>query len=1089
MSSNISSVRQTRPPVRKRFLCPAIYKCKCEGRPRAKVTSLKHKKIAEDVLRAEGRHESNCVLPLPQPYNTKPRNLYPLIYLSSSQTSPAPAETESKFQGNGVDLNNDVDENAPGPVANSSDASQRNKTNSKCDTSFFSSENSSTPPDQLINDSPNINTATMPPATSQVKSGLRLEEEYITVSSEINGSFTSGMGHSHECLERNDAIHIDEQVIPGAESSNLYNGSSAVHAGDSYAQDDAGSLSFISNPLSFPEYENDSKLGLIFRYHEGIINFWLRHKVTDAAMSDLLKLENAPLTTWKRVREVLYEAEDILIDKHNMCWDSHQHLSVLPNGNLETCSQNICTGRVKQYGYMRIWSRIKCRLQSPDHGPQLFTLLHDALDRLDQTSEVFYRDIFSGSVFRDIVEDVGGTDSVRNDIFLVLSGDGAQPYRSSTYDMWPFVCMIANLPPDKRVKTENMLPIVCIPGPNQPKDVLSFLTPFLDEMEDLSRGVDCTLWDGREVTVRCHMLLLEGDLAALAKLCRLKGHNGLRGCMYCLVHAVRGKHPYFPSFTLAEDHTKETNFDVRAPEMRILQETEKTIAEIEDLRQSKKRGAVKSREEKCKEWGINGRSALFHRSTLIPYRSVPLDYMHLLLINVSSDFVNLLFGREYITRCQEKVINKALSSFGTGVSSQSRNPRPLNQRGLFKADEWRFFVLQSSMVVFDGELPLHIMEGWYLFVQIVDMCGWPALTNDDVISLSTTAQKFYKFYEETFYKGLPEQLNVCKMTLHYILHLADSVRNCGPPLNVSQFPMERFIGETVYGLNARNKAAESVLEHWKFQQSYISYKIKKRIGRDEVLRLPRESLCITSSLPEFGEIVLCHPCRPSSVGKCTDEFGVNMNQLLAEFYNERLGIGISAAQDLMKSHESIKCWDRMAFKSQFMDEDRVVHIGSANRVTGEARRRNYYVAGEYGNGSGEGSNEEWQPNLLIYFGRVQQFFEHRIFFKGTEHVFLLAFVEWVVDELRRGAQGQVFSPRGRDDPALFRNRMVEGVDVMQRHISVVEKEVKLGKQRRHKTYFIDTEMLRDDLLDGGRGKKLCGFRKGNNGGGELRAER
>ena len=243
-------------------------------------------------------------------------------------------------------------------------------------------------------------------------------------------------------------------------------------------------------------------------------------------MNDLLKLENAPLTTLKQVREVLYEAEDVVIDKHNMCWESHQHLSFLPHGDLVPCSQASCCGKVKRYEYMRVWSKIKCRLRSPVYGPELFDHYHKQLNRLEQGE-------LSRSVFKDIVEDLGGIEAVRIDIFLILSGDGSQPYRSSTYDMWPFICMLANLAPDKWVKTGNMLPIICIPGPNNLKDTLSFLEPFLDEMEELSNGMDCTIWDGRRITVRCHMPLLEGDLAALAKLCRLKVYNDLRGCMYC----------------------------------------------------------------------------------------------------------------------------------------------------------------------------------------------------------------------------------------------------------------------------------------------------------------------------------------------------------------------------------------------------------------------------------------------------------------------------------------------------------------------------------------------------------------------------
>ena len=32
------------------------------------------------------------------------------------------------------------------------------------------------------------------------------------------------------------------------------------------------------------------------------------------------------------------------------------------------------------------------------------------------------------------------------------------------------------------------------------------------------------------------------------------------------------------------------------------------------------------------------------------------------------------------------------------------------------------------------------------------------------------------------------------------------------------------------------------------------------------------------------------------------------------------------------SQADMKCWDRMSFKSQFADEDRIVHIGSAAHV-------------------------------------------------------------------------------------------------------------------------------------------------------------
>jgi len=41
----------------------------------------------------------------------------------------------------------------------------------------------------------------------------------------------------------------------------------------------------------------------------------------------------------------------------------------------------------------------------------------------------------------------------------------------------------ANLPPDIRVKKENLLISAIIPGPNQPQDFNSFLRPIIDELK------------------------------------------------------------------------------------------------------------------------------------------------------------------------------------------------------------------------------------------------------------------------------------------------------------------------------------------------------------------------------------------------------------------------------------------------------------------------------------------------------------------------------------------------------------------------------------------------------------------------------
>lgn len=63
-----------------------------------------------------------------------------------------------------------------------------------------------------------------------------------------------------------------------------------------------------------------------------------------------------------------------------------------------------------------------------------------------------------------------------------------------------------------------------IPGPQNPKDLGSFLTPMIQEFRELQRGV--LAWDslrGEEFTLRAHIALVSGDTMAMAKLMKWTG--------------------------------------------------------------------------------------------------------------------------------------------------------------------------------------------------------------------------------------------------------------------------------------------------------------------------------------------------------------------------------------------------------------------------------------------------------------------------------------------------------------------------------------------------------------------------------------
>ncbi|EUC55299.1 transposase family Tnp2 protein, partial [Rhizoctonia solani AG-3 Rhs1AP] len=76
-----------------------------------------------------------------------------------------------------------------------------------------------------------------------------------------------------------------------------------------------------------------------------------------------------------------------------------------------------------------------------------------------------------------------------HEVALGVTLDGACPFKRRTNTCWPIVVINYNLPSEERVRTENMICVGVIPGPQCPADINSFLQPLIDELRELARGV------------------------------------------------------------------------------------------------------------------------------------------------------------------------------------------------------------------------------------------------------------------------------------------------------------------------------------------------------------------------------------------------------------------------------------------------------------------------------------------------------------------------------------------------------------------------------------------------------------------------
>ena|SRR5437762_9745838 len=68
--------------------------------------------------------------------------------------------------------------------------------------------------------------------------------------------------------------------------------------------------------------------------------------------------------------------------------------------------------------------------------------------------------------------------------------DGLQLFTVGTDSVSPLLLVNLNLKPDECFKKHNLLLCEIIPGPNNPKDIHSFLRPIVNELKELATGIE-----------------------------------------------------------------------------------------------------------------------------------------------------------------------------------------------------------------------------------------------------------------------------------------------------------------------------------------------------------------------------------------------------------------------------------------------------------------------------------------------------------------------------------------------------------------------------------------------------------------------
>lgn len=317
------------------------------------------------------------------------------------------------------------------------------------------------------------------------------------------------------------------------------------------------------------------------------------------------------------------------------------------------------------------------------------------------------------------------------------------------------------------------------------------MTLLLKAFVDQFNRLGTITWEdpdrSRKITSNIHAVACAVDAPATAMVLNRKQYNGYDGCPWC----------YHPGQYIAGT--------VRYPyRENIRLRTHKEV--VRDMKKATRFDTVVN--------GIKGLSAVVQLEAMDLVHGIVPDYMHCVLEGVAKQFTEF-----WLTECASDAyiggnvdrVNARLSQIRPPVSS-TRLPRSLAERALWKATEWKFWLLFYSLPCVDGILPNRFVCHFSLLCQAIFMLLKTTVSREDLSCAGTLLTQFVRQTECLYGKAMSTY------NLHQLLHLCDSVRNLGPLWATSLFPFESQIGDILQLVSAAKALPLQIAERCVMKQ-------------------------------------------------------------------------------------------------------------------------------------------------------------------------------------------------------------------------------------------------------------------------------
>ncbi|KAI0054683.1 hypothetical protein BV25DRAFT_1816712 [Artomyces pyxidatus] len=465
------------------------------------------------------------------------------------------------------------------------------------------------------------------------------------------------------------------------------------------------------------------------------------------------------------------------------------------------------------------------QLQARRRSPEMATQMqHRALrteamfadfEKLGRIAVAAYEDVYHG---RDLIEAVRNGSITSNDTVLLFSIDGAQLYQHKVSDVWIYIWVILDLSPDLRYKKKHILPGGFMMG--KPKNMDSFIFRGVQHVSALQKE-GLRTWDAAKqalVVDRPYVAFGAADTPAMALLDGMVGHSGRCGCrFYC---TLRGRHkrgaPHYYPACLKPDLYHIPGCDHDDVSLRSLIYV--TSAETETRYKANLDVVVKSSnstqyKKNRLETGIC-KPSLFSglpRFLGIP-AGFPADLMHLASLNLTDLLLSLWRGTIDCDKRDDKATwgwfvleGDTWKTHGRKVAAATpylpgsfdrppRNPAEKMSSG-YKAWEFLMYVYGLGPALLYGVLPDQYWGNYCKLVYGIRILHQFVITLPELRSAQKALIEFSEEFELLYYQRKAERLHFCRQSVHQAPHLAPETVRIGPLGLVSQWVMERTIGD------------------------------------------------------------------------------------------------------------------------------------------------------------------------------------------------------------------------------------------------------------------------------------------------------